>query len=159
MKTLLLLSVSWLSISGLVAQSDSHKTQANTGTDGLAIRGYDPVAYFTTQKAIEGKKELSLQSAGITYYFSTPENRELFKTSPSRYEPQYGGWCAFAMGSTGEKVDVDPATFKVLNGRLYLFYNRFFNNTLKSWNKDESNLRKKADANWTKLLETKTQTR
>jgi hypothetical protein len=60
-------------------------------------------------------------------------------------EPAYGGWCAYAMGSTGEKVSVDPKTFKIVNGRLNLFYNRFFNNTLDDWNKDEVNLKKKAD--------------
>ena len=56
------------------------------------------------------------------------------------------------MGASGEKVDIDPETFKLLNGKLYLFYNRFFNNTLKLWNKDEKNLNAKADANWHKLF-------
>ena len=116
--------------------------------DGIAIQGYDPVAYFTANKAIKGKKEFALYHQGATYYFSSAANKDLFKANPSKYEPQYGGWCAYAMGAKGEKVNVDPETFKIMNGKLYLFYNKFFNNTLKDWNKDEKNLCMKADASW-----------
>jgi hypothetical protein len=87
----------------------------------------------------------------VRYHFSTEANKEAFKKNPSKYEPQYGGWCAYAMGATGERVEIDPETFKILNGKLYLFYNKLFNNTLKTWNKDEQSLRTKADANWIKL--------
>jgi hypothetical protein len=80
------------------------------------------------------------------------ENKEAFKSNLVKYEPAYGGWCAFAMGDNGEKVSVDPETFKIVNGKLYLFYNKYFTNTLTSWNKDETNLKRKADANWPKLL-------
>ncbi len=118
----------------------------------VAISGYDPVAYFTQKKAVKGNKELALYHQGVTYYFSSPANKEAFKASPSRYEPEYGGWCAYAMGEKGEKVSIDPETFKILNGKLYLFYNRFFNNTLKDWNKNEASLKAKADANWMKLF-------
>ena len=76
----------------------------------------------------------------------------MFIKSPSSYEPQYGGWCSYAMGSTGEKVEIDPETFKIVDGKLNLFYNAYFNNTLKSWNKDEVNLKRKADGNWKKLI-------
>ncbi|MBS1662053.1 MAG: YHS domain protein [Bacteroidetes bacterium] len=136
--------------SGTFAQS-SRTHQYNLEKSGLAIEGYDPVAYFAAGKAIEGRKELSLQVDGVTYQFSTPQNRDLFKANPTKYEPQYGGWCAYAMGAKGEKVEVDPGTFKVLDGKLYLFYNKYFNNTLKSWNKDEVNLKARADNNWTKI--------
>lgn len=118
---------------------------------GLAIHGYDPVAYFKQGKAVKGKKEFSLTHQGVTYYFSSSENQEIFKNNPLAYEPQYGGWCAYAMGAKGEKVSIDPETFKITNNKLYLFYNSFFNNTLKSWNKDESNLRIKADQSWAKI--------
>ena len=123
----------------------------NLNKAGVAIDGYDPVAYFTQSKAIEGKKEWSVTIDGANYFFSNPRNATLFKADPSKYQPQYGGWCAYAMGATGEKVEIDPGTFKVIDGKLYLFYNRFFNNTLKSWNKDEKNLKQKADANWQKF--------
>ncbi|HEX3934215.1 MAG TPA: YHS domain-containing (seleno)protein [Puia sp.] len=123
----------------------------NLDKTGIAIEGYDPVAYFNQKKAIEGKKEFSVMANGANYLFSTPQNAALFKADPLKYQPQYGGWCAYAMGATGEKVDVDPETFKIIDGKLYLFYNRFFNNTLKSWNKDETNLKQNADANWKKI--------
>lgn len=121
--------------------------------EGLAIRGFDAVAYFKQNKAIKGKKEFSATDAGITYYFSSLDNKEAFKKSPDQYEPQYGGWCAYAMGAKGEKVDIDPGTFKVSNNKLYLFYNKYFNNTLKDWNKDETNLTNKADVNWKKIIQ------
>ncbi|MGF1926199.1 MAG: YHS domain-containing (seleno)protein, partial [Bacteroidia bacterium] len=133
------------------AQSNQRKKHFNIDKTALAIDGYDPVAYFVSKKAIEGKKELSLTAEGITYYFSSVQNRDLFKANPSKYEPQFGGWCAYAMGENGEKVAIDPETFKVLNGKLYLFYNKYFNNTLKDWNKNEAQLKQKADQNWTKF--------
>jgi YHS domain-containing protein len=117
---------------------------------GVAINGYDPVAYFKQGKAIKGKKEFSLYADGVTYYLSSTENKEEFKNNFLKYEPQYGGWCAYAMGHDGSKVEVDPETFKIVDGKLYLFYNRFFNNTLKSWNKDETHLKANADTNWQK---------
>ncbi len=101
---------------------------------------------------MKGTKDISTFYQGATYYFSSVEDQEEFKKSASKYEPEYGGWCAYAMGSSGEKVNIDPATFKILNGKLYLFYNKYFNNTLKDWNKDEASLKPKADASWMKLF-------
>ena len=72
--------------------------------------------------------------------------------NPTYFEPQYGGWCAYAMGSKGEKIAIDPETFKIVEGKLYLFYNAYFNNTLKIWNKDELSFKKKADLNWKKFV-------
>lgn len=117
---------------------------------GIAVQGYDVVAYFSG-KAIEGESSLAVIHQGVRYHFSSAANKEEFKKNPGKYEPLYGGWCAYAMGATGEKVEIDPETFKVLNGKLYLFYNKRFNNTLKTWNKDEQALKTKADANWGKL--------
>ena len=133
------------------AQADLRKKNFNIEKNGLAIKGYDPVAYFTQNKAVEGKKEFAVSADGILYNFSNAQNKELFKANPSKYEPQFGGWCAYAMGASGEKVEVDPETYKVLDGKLYLFYNKYFNNTLKTWNKDEANLKAKANTNWAKL--------
>lgn len=118
---------------------------------GVAIQGYDPVAYFTQNKAIKGKKEFAVAAEGVTYYFATAEDKELFKKDYKKYEPQYGGWCAYAMGATNEKVEIDPETFKIVAGKLYLFYHSWTNNTLNKWNKDEANLKQKADASWTKF--------
>lgn len=117
--------------------------------NGLAIQGYDPVAYFNQNKAAEGNKQLTAVFEGVTYRFSSAANKELFVKDPKKYEPQYGGWCAYAMGATGEKVEIDPETFKILNGKLYLFYHSWTNNTLTKWNKDEPTLKSKADKSWT----------
>lgn len=117
----------------------------------VAIQGYDPVAYFTTGVATKGNKDLVAVAEGITYLFATTSNKELFLKDFKKYEPQYGGWCAYAMGFSGEKVEIDPATFKILNGKLYLFYHSWINNTLNKWNKDEINLKNKADKNWSSI--------
>jgi YHS domain-containing protein len=139
---------------GASAQSAPTRTkQFNLDKTGLAIQGYDPVAYFTSSKAVEGKKDFTLEDQGVTYRFATAADRDAFKADPAKYAPQYGGWCAYAMGASGEKVDVDPGTFKIIDGKLYLFYNHFFNNTLKTWNKDETHLKSNADKNWTKFLQ------
>jgi YHS domain-containing protein len=135
-------------MTGLAQDVSSLRKKQFNLEDEIAISGYDPVAYLKLNKAVKGKKEYSLNHQGITYRFSSAESREEFKKNPSRYEPEYGGWCAYAMGAKGEKVSIDPETFKIINGKLYLFYNSFFNNTLKSWNKDEASLKGKADANW-----------
>lgn len=116
--------------------------------EGLAIQGYDPVAYFTESKAIKGAKEFTASINNVVYYFSSAANKALFEKEPQKYEPQYGGWCAYAMGATGEKIEIDPETFKIVDGKLYLFYNSLFNNTLPKWNKDENGLRAKAEQNW-----------
>jgi YHS domain-containing protein len=119
---------------------------------GIAIQGYDPVAYINQNKAVKGNKQFAATVEGITYNFSTAANKDLFIKNPKNYEPQYGGWCAYAMGATGEKVEVDPETFKVLNGKLYLFYHSWVNNTLTKWNKDEANLKSKADKSWMNIF-------
>lgn len=149
---LLLVTVFTVSIASAQTQTDVRKKQFNLDNTALAIEGYDPVAYFTQQKAIEGKKEIALTDNGVTYHFATTQDRDLFKANPTKYEPQYGGWCAYAMGAKGEKVEIDPQTFKLVDNKLYLFYNKFFNNTKKSWDKDEANLKTKADANWAKTI-------
>jgi hypothetical protein len=86
----------------------------------------------------------------VTYRFATEENKALFDSSPGKYLPTYGGWCATAMAK-GEKVEIDPTNFKVTNGRLFLFFKAFYANAQKDWNKDEGALTLKADANWKKL--------
>jgi YHS domain-containing protein len=136
-----------LALSGSVYAQTPRVKQYNLDK-GLAIQGYDPVAYFTQNKAVEGNKQLVATTEGVTYRFASAANRELFLKDSKKYEPEYGGWCAYAMGATNEKVEIDPETFKILNGKLYLFYHSWTNNTLPKWNKDEANLKAKADKNW-----------
>lgn len=145
------MAVFMLAISSVFAQEATRKKQFNL-EDGLAIQGYDPVAYFTQNKAVKGSKDFAYSYQGVTYYFASAADRDAFKSNPAKYEPQYGGWCAYAMGAKGTKVEIDPETFKIVNNKLYLFYNKYFNNTLKTWNKDEANLKTQADANWQKTF-------
>lgn len=127
------------------------KKHFNLDSNGLAIGGYDPVAYIAQKKAVEGKAAYTYTWKSVKYRFSSQANMNTFKESPEKYEPAYGGWCAYAMGKTGEKVEVDPETFKIIGGRTYLFYNFYFNNTLEDWNKDEVKLKTAADNNWKKI--------
>ncbi len=115
---------------------------------GVAINGYDPVSYFLGKPQ---KGEIKFNHEGVVYQFVNEANLNLFKKSPTKYEPAFGGWCAYAMGAKAKKVDIDPKNYKIQNGVLFLFYKDFFSNTLDDWNKDEANLKKKADLNWKKL--------
>ena len=119
---------------------------------GVALAGYDAVAYRDQQRAVKGDRHFAAQHGGATYHFASETNKEKFVTNPEAYVPAYGGWCAYAMGATGERVSVDPKTFKVIDGRTYLFYNALFTNTLPKWNADEAALKAKADANWRKQM-------
>jgi YHS domain-containing protein len=150
-KTFFVLIIALVTMS-VSAQTVSIRTSGFNLENKIAIQGYDPVAYFKQNKAIKGKKELIAAYEGVIYQFSSVSNKELFVKNASAYEPQYGGWCAYAMGSAGEKVEINPETFKIIDGKLYLFYNAYFSNTLKSWNKDEISLKAKADSNWKKII-------
>lgn len=151
MKYLILLILSGTFFTAFAQSTSTERKNHFNLEDGLAIEGYDPVAYFTQGKALEGSKKRAASYRGVIYYFASEANKKAFTSNPSKYEPQYGGWCAYAMGDKGEKVSIDPETFKIVNGKLYLFYNAYFNNTLKSWNKDEKNLKLKADKYWSGL--------
>lgn len=121
----------------------------------IAINGYDVVDYFTTYTAQRGSKDFSMVYKGVTYYFENSGNLKAFKENPEKYLPQYGGYCAYAIGSQNAKVPSDPNTFKIYNGKLYLFFNDYYNgspfNTIIPWNNDEITLKKKADSNWLKM--------
>ena len=120
----------------------------------VALSGYDPVAYFRVggSKAKQGKKTLATTVRGVTYRFATAKNRELFEQDPERFEPDYGGWCAWAM-SNNDKVEVDPKSFLIEEGRLLVFYDGFFNDTRSSWlGKGGKKLRPNADTNWNRFV-------
>ena len=152
LKTIMLCMFVTLLTVGAHSQVNITKRQKSYNLEhGLAIGGYDPVSYFNG-KPQKGQTKLTFSHEGVTYRFANESNLDAFKKSPPSYEPQYGGWCAYAMGNTGEKVEVDPETYKIINNKLYLFYNKLFTNTLKSWNKNEPTLKSKADVNWEKTL-------
>jgi YHS domain-containing protein len=153
MKKLFLLAFLFvqLIISGQTSSSSLQVKHFNKDKSNLAIQGYDPVNYFLGS-AKPGSSAYVYTYEGITYRFVSLKNKQLFEASPSKFEPMYGGWCAYAIGANGEKVEVDPETFKILNGKLYLFYDAYFNNTRSKWNKDEKNLNKKADEHWRRIF-------
>lgn len=151
MKKIFLLFIALVSIATF-AQTAAKRVSVSNLENKVAIQGYDPVAYFIQKKAVKGRPTIATNYEGLTYYFSSQANKDIFSKTPASFEPQYGGWCSYAMGTSGEKIKIDPETFKIIDGKLNLFYNAFFNNTLKSWNKDEINLKKKADANWKKIV-------
>lgn len=119
---------------------------------GIGLSGYDPVAYFVDSKAIKGSQKITVTHDGIIYYFSSEDHKKLFLKIAEQYIPTYGGWCAYAMGLDGSKVKIDPKTFKIIDGKLYLFYNFYLTNTLKDWNKNEKELLEKADRYWKELI-------
>jgi YHS domain-containing protein len=135
---------------GTQAQETSERQKTFNTNKNVAIQGYDPISYFK-EGPEEGNSSIQFSYEGITYYFSSTENLNLFKGNPKMYEPQYGGWCAYAMGETGEKVKIDPETYKIKDGNLYLFYNFWGTNTLESWSENEDFLMKKANGNWLKI--------
>ena len=135
----------------LNAQSVEARQKNFNTKKNLAVEGYDPVSYFDN-KPQEGDEKFQISTKGIIYYFVSSVNLNKFKASPEKYEPAYGGWCAYAMGESGEKVKVDPETYKILDGKLYLFYHFWGNNTLDAWNKNEKTLKAKGDQNWKKII-------
>jgi len=135
----------------LFAQSPGSRQKHFNIKEGIAIGGYDPVSYFEG-KPLEGNPGIQVAHQGIIYHFANAQNASRFKKDPARYEPAYGGWCAYAMGESGEKVKVDPETFKIVEGTLYLFYNFWGNNTLKDWNRDERKLKDSGDRNWNNFV-------
>ncbi len=153
LKTYLCLPVFIMTSVLVVGQERLDKVHLNIEASGLAIQGYDPASYFDVEGPVKGRKDITHNRGGVVYRFANQENLAKFKSDPGKYEPAYGGWCAYAMGAAGEKVEVDPKTFKVIGGRNYLFYNFYFTNTLKKWNVDESNLKPAADQHWAELTQ------
>lgn len=137
--------------SNLLAQShDTYKTDQN-----VAIDGFDVVSYFSDNQAERGSKTFSVLHNGATYYFGNADHKAAFQKSPDKYLPQYGGYCAFAMSAKNAKVASNPGTFKLYNGKLYLFFNDYYDgtpfNTIIPWNSNEANMKKNADKNWSAM--------
>ncbi len=126
----------------------------NIDGEKLALEGYDPVSYFS-QMPKKGYAALQMRHQDVVYYFENEENRLAFSKAPDKYTPAYGGWCAWAM-LEGDKVAVDPLSYKIINGKNHLYYNGFWGDTLEKWNKkatkeDEQDLIKLANKNWASL--------
>lgn len=119
----------------------------------VGVAGYDPVAYFAEGGGVPKKGLISLSSTfeGVTYRFASKENQARFDKSPARFLPQYGGWCAWAVGALGKRVDIDPEAFEVKNGRLFLFYRDPSIDARALWLKDRDGLFEKAEKTWPSL--------
>ncbi len=121
-----------------------------TGTfSSTAVGGYDPVAYFTENKPVKGNSNISTDYKGAKWYFSSTANRDKFVASPAQYEPQYGGYCAWAV-SQGNTASGDPLYWKIVNNKLYLNYDA---DVQKKWETNIPDFIQKANANWPKVLE------
>jgi YHS domain-containing protein len=116
-------------------------------TEKIAIKGYDPVAYFKAGEALKGNASFSSTWHGMTWYFSTKENRDLFAAGPEKYAPQYDGYCAWAMTESRLAI-TDPEVWKIVDGKLYLNCSRA---AFEKWSRDIPGHIKQADANWLKL--------
>ena len=127
------------------------KTLLNLDKADVAIQGYDPVAFFTDNKPVKGKSELPARHNGALYYFASKEHRELFKSDPAKYEPAFGGYCAYGL-SKGKLVEIDVDAFQIVNGRLLLQYSKGVRD---DFNKDTKGNLSKAEANWPGLVEKK----
>ena len=134
---------------GANAQADEAGRRRNFNTEnGVALREFDPVSYFNSSRPLKGHSKLYHNYKGITYYFVNADNLEEFRKSPDKYEPAYGGWCAYTVALNGERVKVNPVTYKIVNGKLHLFYNYNSDNRLTKWNKDEKKFIASANRNW-----------
>ena len=122
----------------------SAQAQNNVDFSGLALKGYDPVAYFTENRPVAGKAEFTARHEGAIYRFASAANRDAFAAAPQKYAPQYGGYCAFGMAS-GYKAPIEPDAWTVVDGKLYLNYNQAVRNR---WSSDIPGFVSKADANW-----------
>jgi YHS domain-containing protein len=115
----------------------------------LAVSGYDPVAYFTQGKPVEGDPAFELEWNGATWRFATQDNLDTFRKDPESYAPQYGGYCAWAV-SQGYTASSDPSAWRIVNGKLYLNYSASIQ---QRWEKDIPGHIQSAEANWPEVLE------
>ena len=157
MKNLLHLSLTLLFSGLLFAQQDfqAERKNANVESDQLAVQGYDLISYFKENKPKKGDSLWKSSHNGLIYYFSSEANKLMFDKNPEEYLPQFGGWCAYAMGQKNKKVEINPQAYSIENGKLYLFYRSYFNDTLEKWNENNDNLRIAAESNWSKTISKK----
>ena len=119
-------------------------------SNGVAIKGYDPVAFFKESKPVRGKDDLRFEYKGSTFVFANGDNRAAFAADPAKYAPQYGGYCALGT-ARGYKADIDAATFTVIDGRLYLNYNT---QVQREWAADRARFIRQADERWPTVSKT-----
>ena len=143
---LTLLFIILFAVTGIV---EAAKPIYSGGRDRAAIRGYDPVAYFTENAPTKGSADFTFQHKGAKWMFANNENLELFKANPEKYAPQFGGYCAYAV-ARDTTASIKPQYFTIVDDKLYLNYSK---SVYKRWSADRDKLIEQADANWPKVLE------
>ena len=139
----------------LIAISTTFIAQEYNLKKGYVAEGYDVVSYFSNT-AEKGDTAYTATFEGVKFKFVSKQNLETFKSAPNKYIPAYGGFCAYALGTKAERVSIDPETFEIRNGKLYLFYNSWGTNTFKMWQEEGAEqLKEKADKNWIKIKKEK----
>jgi hypothetical protein len=116
-------------------------------SDGYAIRGYDPVAYFEQSRPVHGLPQFTFRWKDATWLFASAENRDRFAADPEKYAPQFGGYCSYAV-SQGHTASIDPEAWKIVDGKLYLNYSK---GVQKTWEQDVPGYIEKANKNWPEL--------
>jgi hypothetical protein len=134
-------------LTSFAAAAAAQKPQIYADRAG-AIRGYDPVAYFTENRPAKGSDKFTHQWKGATWRFSSAENRDRFAAAPDKFAPQYGGYCAYGVAQN-YAVSIDPQAWSIVEDKLYLNYSR---SVREDWNKDVAGYIRKADANWPQVL-------
>lgn len=139
------LVVAGLSVVG--ASTAQAGSPVNTGYFGnVAIKGYDPVAYFTDGRAEKGSEQFTYDWLGATWQFANADHREAFAADPIRYAPQYGGLCSTGVAFNERSVNIDPEAWRIVDGKLYLFFGK--EGLEEEWDPDPAAVIAKADANW-----------
>lgn len=121
--------------------------------EGVGLSGWDPVSYFPDGggKPVKGSIKISLEHHGVTYRFASEEHLRAFKQAPEKFLPQYGGWCAWAVAELGKRVDVDPLSYEIHDGKLYLFYRDPGLDTRALWAPKADELIRRGDGKWPAL--------
>lgn len=145
------LSAFLLAVGLAFSVSAQTKTLLNLDKAGVAIQGYDPVAFFTDHHPVMGKAEFTSHADGATYQFASKEHKELFDKEPAKYEPCFGGYCAYGV-SHNKLALVDVEAFQIVDGKLYMQYSKSIRD---DFNKDQKGNLGKANQNWPGLLEKK----
>lgn len=146
-----LLAAVWLTFNACAVVMAADKTLVNVDKEGIAIQGNDPVAFFTLKAPVKGKGEFETEFQGAKYRFHSAKSKAAFDANPTKYVPQFGGYCAFGV-SKGKLVEIDPEAFQIVDGRLLLQYSKGVRD---DFNKDAAGNLKKAEENWPKLVEKK----
>jgi YHS domain-containing protein len=133
----------------MTAQPEEASRRRNFNTENdIALKEFDAVSYFRGSKPLKGNPKFYHHYKGITYYFANEENLKEFEKAPAKFEPAYGGWCAYTVALNGERVKINPVCYKIVDGKLHLFYNYNSDNRLTKWNRDEKKFKASAQRNW-----------